>query len=112
MQVYSQTSTSTTLPRSPAAVSGAEFTQRSAVKAGNLPAAPTRHEPARTPKNRSGRMVFIDEPQVAAQAEIEQLHIVGRDHVDNVVAHPRRSIEETASCSLSAQRSEARPNFF
>ena len=32
--------------------------------------------------------------------------------VDNVVAHPRRSIEETASCWLSAQRSEARPNFF
>src|SRR5688572_8485298 len=61
MQVYSQTSTSTTLPRSAAAVSGAEFTQRSTLKTGTLAVAPTRHEPATTPKNRSGRMVFIDE---------------------------------------------------
>jgi len=42
-------------------VSGAEFTQRSTVKAGNLPAAPTMHEPATTPTNKSGRTVFIDD---------------------------------------------------
>ena len=41
-QVYSQKSTSTTLPRSASAVSGAEFTQRSALKAGSLLAAPAR----------------------------------------------------------------------
>jgi hypothetical protein len=46
MQVSSQTSTSTTLPRSPSGVSGAVFTHRSALSAGSRLAAPARHEPA------------------------------------------------------------------
>ena len=41
------------------------------VKAGNLPTASTRHEPATTPKNRTGRMVFIDEPQVAPENPLD-----------------------------------------
>ena len=36
MQVYSQKSTSTTLPRSASGVSGGEFTQRSTLKAGSF----------------------------------------------------------------------------
>ena len=46
MQVYSQKSTSTTLPRSASGVSGTEFTQRSALKAGSLPAALAMHDVA------------------------------------------------------------------
>ena len=57
MQVYSQKSTRTTLPRSASAVSGVEFTQRSTLKAGSLPAAPTTHDAATTPKNKRGRTV-------------------------------------------------------
>lgn len=59
MQVYSQTSTSTTLPRSPSAVSGAEFTQRSALSVGSLFAAPTRLEPATMTVRRIGRMALM-----------------------------------------------------
>src|SRR5918992_2545986 len=59
MQVYSQTSTSTTLPRSPSGVSGAEFTHRCAWSAGSRLAAPARHAPATMLATRSGRIVLI-----------------------------------------------------
>ena len=54
-----QTSTSTTLPRSPSGVSGAEFTHRCALSAGSRLAAPDRHEPATMLATRRGRMVRI-----------------------------------------------------
>src|SRR4051794_8620239 len=59
MQVYSQTSTSTTLPRSPSAVSGPELTQRSALSVGNLLAAPTRLEPTTMPATSSRKMALM-----------------------------------------------------
>ena len=53
MQVYSQKSTSTTLPRNPSAVSGAEFTQRSALSAGSLFAAPAKLDAATKPTKKT-----------------------------------------------------------
>src|SRR5215217_9593381 len=60
IQVYSQTSTSTALPRSPSGVSGPEFTHRCALSAGSRLTAPARHEPATMPAVRSGRMVLTN----------------------------------------------------
>ena len=60
MQVYSQKSTSTTLPRSPAAVSGAEFTQRSGLNAGSLFAAPAKLEPTTMPAKMSGKVILMN----------------------------------------------------
>src|SRR4051812_31842633 len=59
MQVYSQMSTSTTLPRSASGVSGAEFTQRSGLSAGSSVAAPARPEPAITTNNMNRNMVVM-----------------------------------------------------
>src|SRR4051812_569663 len=58
MQVYSQMSTRTTFPRIISAVSGAEFTQRSALSVGNLASA-TRLEPTTMPTKRSRRITLM-----------------------------------------------------
>src|SRR5688500_6051638 len=81
MQVYSQTSTSTTLPRSPSGVSGAEFTHRCALSAGSRLAAPDRDEPATMLATRSGRMVLIRSiPRIEALREVPPLrHYVRSD---------------------------------
>src|SRR4051812_37552077 len=61
MQVYSQMSTRTTFPHIISAVSGAEFTQRSALSVGNWAAAPTRLEPTTMPTKRSRRITLMKE---------------------------------------------------
>src|SRR5262245_12439303 len=61
MQVYSQTSTRTTLPRSMSGVSAGEFTQRSTVKAGMSRVVPAAPAPIATARNTKGRMALISE---------------------------------------------------
>src|SRR5688572_30941748 len=78
MQVYSQMSTSTTLPRSPSGVSGAEFTQRSALSAGSRLAAPARHEPATMLATRSGRMVLIKSTPRVETLRDQTVHVDDR----------------------------------
>src|SRR3954469_24531834 len=59
MQVYSQKSTRTTLPRSASAVSGAEFTQRSGLNAGSLFVAPAKLEPTTMLAKMNKRMALM-----------------------------------------------------
>src|SRR5260221_6578621 len=59
MQVYSQTSTSTIVPRRAAGVSGAVLIQRSALRVGSLLAALAIQDPARTARHSSGRTSFM-----------------------------------------------------
>jgi hypothetical protein len=58
-QVYSQKSTRTTLPRSMSAVSGAEFTQRSTLKADTSLAALAAPAAMATPRNTKDRLAFM-----------------------------------------------------
>src|SRR5262252_1496366 len=62
--VYSQKSTSTTFPRNASAVSGAEFTQRSAFSDGRLLAAVARDETATTPRIRGSVLAITAPPEV------------------------------------------------
>src|SRR4051812_47381062 len=64
MQVYSQKSTRTTLPRSASAVSGVEFTQRCASRAGMSLAARAGPAAAVAPTKSKGMMAFIGEKSV------------------------------------------------
>src|SRR6476646_10898952 len=85
-QVYSQKSTSTTLPRRASDVSGGEFTHRSAFIDGRLLAALARQEAAMTPSQIKGRDFMT------------WSHIYRRDRNAS-----RRSVVRAAGCSHAAK---------
>src|SRR4051794_30337432 len=79
MQVYSQKSTRTTLPRSASAVSGAEFTQRSGLNAGSLFAAPAKLEPTTMPAKRNKRMALMRWHSSLRHWRSKSVHVDNRD---------------------------------
>src|SRR6476620_1315230 len=111
MQVYSQTSTRTTLPRNASAVSGVEFTQRSTLNGGNLPAAPTRHDAATSPKNNRGRTALMANSFSAGVTEVTTAaEISGDDRYGTrvaifaVILKPARiSSERNFGCSQATK---------
>src|SRR5687768_4736461 len=99
MQVYSQKSTRTTLPRSASAVSGAEFTQRSGLNAGSLFAAPAKLEPTTIPTKMSRRMALMRcDSRLQTQWRSQSVHVDSRagegprSLLRRVVSNPARQV--------------------